>query len=168
MESTLLGEKETMRKTGKTDFRAEKSAFYTHHIGSGYMIKGEVWLEKNGRVFIDSNRINLLSLVDKLGSLAAAARTMGLGYNSAWLWIIEMNRLSPRPLVVRSAGGINGGYSVLTEHGRRIMAEYNQLNRELKEAAVNSAYASLDIPLKTRRQVVTARPEAIDDIRLEP
>lgn len=150
-----------MKKTGKTDFRGEKSAFYTHHIGSGYMIKGEVWLEKNGRLFMDSNRVNLLCLVDQFGSLAAAARSMGLGYNSAWLWIIEMNRLSPRPLVVRSAGGVNGGYSVLTEHGRRIIAEYTRLNSEIKEAAVNAASVNLSIAATTRRQEPVRKAEPV-------
>lgn len=123
-----------MKKTCKTDFRIEKSAFYACPVKSGYIIKGEVWLEKNGRVFMDSNRVKLLCLVDKLGSLAAAARFMGLGYNSAWLWITEMNQLSANPLVERTSGGVKGGYSILTRHGRKIIDEYHKLNYRLQES----------------------------------
>ena len=118
---------------------------YSKRIGSGYTIKGEVWMEKDGRVFLDSNRINLLSLINKYGSLAAAARFMGLGYNSAWLWIMDMNRMSPLPLVKRSSGGINGGYSVLTEHGQSVIQEYNKLNGRFKKIALDSVPARLSI-----------------------
>jgi len=126
-------EKNTDNKI-KHDFRSEKSFYFTHHTGSGYMIRGEIWLEKNGTIFMDSKRVTLLRLIDKHGSLAAAARTMKLGYNTAWLWIMAMNHLSPLPLVERGSGGVNGGYSKLTRQGYRVIENYHKLNGSLKEA----------------------------------
>lgn len=98
-----------------------------------YMIKGEIWLEKNDDLFLDLKRVTLLSLIDKFGSLAAAARAMRLSYNTAWLWIMAMNRLSPQPLVERGAGGSNGGYSVLTRQGHKIIEEYNRYSNGLEQ-----------------------------------
>ena len=136
-----------VKKENKPDFRSEKSAFYSRHIGSGYTVKGEIWMEKDGQVFLDSNRINLLSLINKYGSLAAAARYMGLGYNSAWLWIMDMNRLSPEPLVKRSSGGINGGYSILTEHGQSVIQEYHKINSRFRKVALDSVPARMNLPV---------------------
>lgn len=118
----------------KRDFRGEKSYYFTHHTHAGYLVRGEIWLEKNGTVFMDSKRLTLLRLIDKHGSLAAAARTMKLGYNTAWLWVMAMNHLSSSPLVERGSGGVNGGYSKLTRQGHRVIENYNKLNGSLKEA----------------------------------
>jgi len=118
----------------KRDFQSEKIACPSQNTHSGYMIRGEIWLEKNGTIYMDSKRVTLLRLIDKCGSLAAAARSMKQGYNTARLWIMAMNHLSPSPLVEREAGGINGGYSKLTRQGHEIIANYNKLNGSLKEA----------------------------------
>jgi molybdate transport repressor ModE-like protein len=142
-----------MKNTGKLDFRCEKSACNSRRIDSGYIVKGEVWMEKDGRIFLDSNRINLLCLIDKYGSLADAASFMGLGYNSAWLWIMDMNRLSPQPLVKRGSGGVNGGYSLLTGHGHPVIHEYYKLNCKFKKVAIDSARANLSIEFPAREQI---------------
>jgi len=121
-----------MSRKLKPDFRKARLVYFSQEISAGYMIRGEIWLEKNGRLYMDSQRMYLLKLIDEFGSLAAAARTMGLGYNTAWLWVMAMNRLSPTPLVEKGPGGINGGYSALTYHGYQVIAEYNKLNHTLK------------------------------------
>lgn len=122
-----------MNYTRKPNFHSNKLDYFFHHTSSEYTLRGEIWLEKNGRIFIDSKRVTLLILINEYGSLAAAARSMKLGYNTAWLWIMAMNRLSPSPLVERGAGGANGGYSVLTTQGQKIIDEYKKLNSSLKE-----------------------------------
>jgi molybdate transport system regulatory protein len=122
----------------KPDFRSERSVYFSQRISTEYMVRGEIWLEKNGRLYIDSRRMQLLKFIDEFGSLAAAARRMGLGYNTAWLWVMAMNHLSPAPLVEKGPGGINGGYSVLTNDGYQVVAEYNKLNRTLKDTIDSS------------------------------
>ena len=69
----------------------------------------------------------LLEKLDELGSISAAARSMGLGYRNAWLWINSMNKLAPSPLVVKVKGGAGGGYSELTEEGRKAIDLYRKL-----------------------------------------
>jgi len=75
----------------------------------------------------------LLECVDKFGSIAAAARSMKLGYRNAWLWIEAANRLAPSPLVEKVAGGAGGGRTRLTEEGKKAVAQYKQLRAKFEE-----------------------------------
>jgi len=84
-------------------------------------------MEKDGELYMGWGRVMLLERIDKFGSIAAAARSMGLGYRNAWLWIEAANRLAPAPLVEKIAGGPGGGHARLTEEGRKVIAQYREL-----------------------------------------
>jgi len=53
----------------------------------GYSIKGRVWVEKGGELYLGWGRVMLLERIQEFGSIAAAARSMKLSYRNAWLWI---------------------------------------------------------------------------------
>ena len=78
-------------------------------------------------------RALLLEHIDSLGSIAAAARAMRLGYRNAWLWIEAANRLAPTPLVEKTAGGAGGGHARLTKEGRKVVNEYKELRARFQE-----------------------------------
>jgi len=78
-------------------------------------------------------RVMLLERIDKLGSIAAAARSMKLGYRNAWLWVEAANRLAPSPLVEKTIGGVEGGHARLTKGGRKAVAHYRQLRAKFQE-----------------------------------
>lgn len=78
-------------------------------------------------------RAILLERIDQFGSIAAAARSMKLGYRNAWLWVEAANRLSPAPLVEKTSGGAGGGYTRLTEEGRRAVEHYKELRAKFAE-----------------------------------
>ena len=78
-------------------------------------------------------RALLLEHIDRLGSIAAAARDMQLGYRNAWLWVEAVNRLAPAPLVEKTAGGAGGGRARLTEEGRKVVNEYKELRARFQE-----------------------------------
>jgi molybdate transport system regulatory protein len=78
-------------------------------------------------------RVMLLEHIDQLGSIAAAARVMKLGYRNAWLWVEAMNRLAPAPLVEKIAGGVGGGHAWLTEAGRKAVTNYKELRARFHE-----------------------------------
>jgi molybdate transport system regulatory protein len=78
-------------------------------------------------------RAMLLERIDKYGSIAAAARSMKLGYRNAWLWIESANRLAPSPLVEKTAGGSGGGYARLTDEGRKVVKEYKTLHDKFED-----------------------------------
>ena len=99
---------------------------------SGIVVRSKVWLEKDGKLFMGWGRATLLERIDQLGSISAAAKSMKLTYRNAWLWVEAMNHLAPVPLVEKSAGGGRGGYAILTEEGRRIVAEYKEKRAKVR------------------------------------
>ena len=122
-----------MTKTKIPRFTPKKPPHLSHHPRPGYSIRGRVWLEKDGELYIGGGREMLLERIDKMGSIAAAARSMKLGYRNAWLWVEAANRLSPSPLVEKVAGGPGGGYARLTDEGRKVVEYYKQLRARFEE-----------------------------------
>lgn len=90
-------------------------------------------MEKDGELYLGWGRAVLLERIDKFGSIAAAARSMKLGYRNAWLWIEAINRLAPTPLVEKTAGGAGGGYARLTKEGRKAVKQYKELRAKFEE-----------------------------------
>jgi molybdate transport system regulatory protein len=102
-------------------------------VTSTYKAKGKVWVEKDGQVYMGWGRVELLEKIDQLGSIAAAAREMGMGYRNAWLEVEDMNRLAPKPLVIKMLGGAGGGQAILTAEGQKIINEYKELRAHFQE-----------------------------------
>ena len=114
-------------------FQLKKAPHFSRHPQSGYRVGGRIWVEKDGELYMGRGRAMLLEHIDQHGSIAAAARSMQLGYRNAWLWIDAMNRLSPAPLVEKTSGGAGGGYARLTGAGRSALEHYKQLHGRFQE-----------------------------------
>jgi len=114
-------------------FRPRKPAHFSRHPEPGYRVRGRVWLERDGELYMGWGRAMLLERIGKFGSIAAAARSMKLGYRNAWLWIESANRLAPAPLVEKTAGGAGGGHTRLTEEGRKAVKQYKELRAKFEE-----------------------------------
>jgi molybdate transport system regulatory protein len=93
-------------KTKIPRFRPKKPPRFSHHPEPGYVLRGRIWPEKDGELYIGGGRAILLERIEEFGSIAAAARCMRLGYRNAWLWVEAMNRLSPVPLVEKPLAGL--------------------------------------------------------------
>ncbi|MFC1995748.1 winged helix-turn-helix domain-containing protein [Chloroflexota bacterium] len=116
-----------MAKTEIPRFRPKKPRRFSHQPQPNYATRGKVWIEKEGELYIGWGRAILLERIGELGSIAAAARAMGLGYRNAWLWVEAVNRLAPTPLVEKTTGGVGGGYARLTGEGSKVVSEYKEL-----------------------------------------
>jgi len=73
-------------------------------------------------------RMALLRAVAEQGSITQAAKAFGISYKAAWDAIDAMNRVAGEDLVERSSGGRGGGSTRLTEHGRRLLERYAQVD----------------------------------------
>jgi len=120
-------------KTEIPKFRPKKPRRFSRHPEPGYVVRGRIWVEKDGELYMGWGRAMLLERIDEFGSIAAAARSMGLAYRSAWLWIEAVNRLAPVPLVEKTTGGVGGGRARLTEEGRKAVSEYKELRARFQE-----------------------------------
>lgn len=86
-------------------------------------VDGRIWLERQGHGLMGPGRAELLECIDAEGSIAAAARSMGMGYKRAWDMVEAMNNRAEAPLVERATGGRGGGGTRLTEAGRALVAD---------------------------------------------
>lgn len=100
---------------------------------TGYRVNGRVWVEKDGVLYLGWGRVQLLQRIKEFGSIAVAARSMKLGYRNAWLWVEDMNRLAPTPLVEKVVGGSKGGHALVTEEGQKAILQYEQLRKKFQE-----------------------------------
>lgn len=86
--------------------------------------KVKIWVEKGGGVALSGYRVRLLQLIAETGSLAEAARRMGLSYRRAWGKVREMEENLGARLVESEPGGPGGGRSRLTAEAEKIVALY--------------------------------------------
>ncbi len=93
-------------------------------------VSGEIWLRKKGEFFLGDDRIGLLEMIGKHGSITKAARAAGISYRTAWDMVDALENLSEEPFVRRTTGGRGGGGSILTGKGREIVRRYRILQKE--------------------------------------
>jgi len=82
----------------------------------------------DGIVLMSEFRADLLEGVAAEGSVAAAARTLGLPNRTAWKKLEEMERAAGVSLIDTSSGGSHGGGTTLTEAGRALVEAYRRIS----------------------------------------
>lgn len=142
-------------------------------------VKGSLWLTAADENLGGHGRMALLRAVAEQGSITQAARAFGMSYKAAWDAIDAMNRVAGRPLVARTTGGRGGGSTVLTEHGRRLLQRFAQVDEVhqrfialLTHGSINldeefSLLKVLNMKTSARNQflgqVAALRPGAVND-----
>ena len=81
----------------------------------------------DGDAFIGPGKSELLERIVDTGSIAAAARDMGMSYKRAWMIVETLNAMFDAPLVDSSRGGPGKGGATLTPRGRDVLAEYQAI-----------------------------------------
>lgn len=92
-------------------------------------IKANIWIETDEGLIIGKGRAFLLEKIAETGSIAEAARSMDISYRKAWAMVKDMNNNVSVPLVEKISGGKNGGGTVLTEEGKKMIVRYKEVNR---------------------------------------
>jgi molybdate transport system regulatory protein len=93
-------------------------------------MSGKLFIHMEDGKPLDFESIDLLEQVGIHGSIARTAREIGISYPKVWHTIDYLNRLSEKPLVVKSAGGRGGGGgTTLTEEGRKFLKRYRSIQR---------------------------------------
>ena len=106
--------------------------------GSKYydiFLKFKVWLENTkGQGILGDGKFELLEMIDKHGSLSAAAEEMGISYRKAWGNVKEAEEKLGFLLVEKHRGGAHGGNSVLTAEGKKLIKAYKELLVEFDQS----------------------------------
>jgi molybdate transport system regulatory protein len=85
-------------------------------------------------VAIGPGKADLLEAVARTGSIASAARAMGMSYRRAWLLVEAMNDAFRKPLVETLTGGPGGGGARVTDLGEDVLRRYRAMERKAERA----------------------------------
>jgi len=80
---------------------------------------------------IGARRIALLEAVGRTGSIAGAARQIGLSYKAAWDALEAMHHFTTQPVLQTTTGGRGGGGAQLTPAGEQLIEAWNRLQTGL-------------------------------------
>lgn len=89
--------------------------------------KLRVRIEFDGEHSLGPGKVELLEAVDRLGSIAAAARSMSMSYRHAWEMLDDVNRCFDGRVVETEAGGRAGGGARLTDFGRDLIVRFRAM-----------------------------------------
>jgi len=96
----------------------------------------KVWFEKDGTAF-GEGLFKLLSLIEKRGSISAAALEMDMSYRTAWGKVRKAEQAWGVKLVDTYVGGGSGGGSGLTPGAGELIKKFREY-RQLIESVVHS------------------------------
>ena len=83
---------------------------------------------------VGPGKVELLENIGRTGSLAQAARTLGLSYRRAWLLLDDLNRSFSEPAATARNDGRRGGMT-LTAVGKEIIRCYRAAARAIESVA---------------------------------
>ncbi len=96
-------------------------------------------LRRGGMSRIGHERIALVEAIAQHGSIAAAAKAVGLSYKGAWDAVQALNNLFDGPLIAATTGGKGGGEASVTPRGLSVVAAFRKV-----EAGIGEALARLE------------------------
>lgn len=96
-------------------------------------------------VVIGPGKVDLLEAIAATGSIAAAARTLGMSYRRAWLLVDAMNRGLRQPVIEARTGGARGGGAVLTATAHDIIRRYRHIEQLAQQAAATELAALVEL-----------------------
>ncbi len=89
-------------------------------------VKFKIWIEQDDNIAFAEGRRMLLEAVDRLGSLNAAAKELGMSYRAAWGKIKATEKVLDLKLLDVTTGGKGGGGAKLTNEARKLISSYNK------------------------------------------
>jgi molybdate transport system regulatory protein len=100
-------------------------------LGCELTLRARLLVAVRGEPAFGPGKASLLEAIVECGSLAQAAKKLGMSYMRAWSLVQPLQRLFREPLLILARGGRNKGGAVLTDTGRKVLKLY----REMEAAA---------------------------------
>jgi molybdate transport system regulatory protein len=113
---------------------------------------------------VGPGKVQLLEAVRELGSISAAARSMGMAYRHAWELIDDMNQCFRSPVVTGSRGGRAGGGATLTPFGEEVVRRFRAMEKRARKAmardveALDRQVAEAEAPARRSRPSTKRSP----------
>jgi molybdate transport system regulatory protein len=90
--------------------------------------------------YIGPGRADVLEFIAETGSIAEAAKRMGMSYKRAWGLVQALNDGFGAPLVETTRGGTEQGAS-LTAHGIEVLTRYRSMQQKTRDAIASDVAA---------------------------
>jgi molybdate transport system regulatory protein len=90
---------------------------------------------------VGPGKVQLLEAVRELGSISAAARSLGMAYRHAWELIDDMNQCFRSPVVTGTSGGRAGGGATLTPFGEEVVRRFRSMEKRARKAMAGDVEA---------------------------
>ncbi len=87
------------------------------------------------QIALGPGKADLLAAIESAGTLADAAKLLGMSYMRAWKLLQTMNACFKEPLVATARGGSEHGHASLTETGKAVLALYRRMEEDAQAAA---------------------------------
>ncbi|MDI6600249.1 MAG: LysR family transcriptional regulator [Thermoanaerobacteraceae bacterium] len=116
----------TFNKSLKSEVEVERL------LDSAMEVRCRLWIEEDGKYIMGDGLYELLTTIDKVGSINKAAEKLSMSYRQAWGKIKQSEGYLGKKLVDTHIGGERGGGTTLTREAKDILKKYS----ELKERAV--------------------------------
>lgn len=124
------------------------------------VLRVHLWLERERGMFFGLGRVQLLELVDRLGSLNQAAKAVGMSYRAAWGRIKASEESLGAPLLAQASG--RKGYE-LTPLARQLMGDFMAWHADVERYALKRAQAVFPWPVRPFEAPVTGQDETLPD-----
>jgi len=106
-------------------------------------IRSRVWLVNDeGEVVFGNGRAVILKAVDETGSMAQAAKKLGMSYRAVWGKVKATEERLDKKLVTKCVGRRKGKNTCLTPVARTLIQQFDELER-LSEDHVDKAARDL-------------------------
>jgi molybdate transport system regulatory protein len=97
-------------------------------------VRPRIRVYRGAEIALGPGKVNLLEMIASAGTLAEAARRLGMSYMRAWKLLQTMNGAFREPLVDTSRGGSEHGHASLTATGHAVLALYRRMEAESRQA----------------------------------
>ena len=104
-----------------------------HKCHNDMEIRSKLWIEVEGEPVFGRGRLLLLKEIRRHGSINRAAKEVSISYRKAWSYIKAMEERLGIRLVVRHAGGKNGGGAALTHEATEFLGRYEEMEAGVRE-----------------------------------
>ncbi len=99
-------------------------------------------------------RKELLELIEEMGSISEAAEEMEMSYRHAWGIVKEIEEASGEEVIKSQRGGNKERGSVLTEAGKKLISDYEDLKKDHKSKVYRKPSLTVDGLVKKNDQIL--------------